>query len=237
MRVKDFAESDLLVTFFTTDRGKIKGLAKGARRSRKRFVNCLDLFSLTNLEYSTGRKGDLYFINSGRLIEGYPGLRNNFSALSKASYMIELTELLFPWELPDQRMFEILKRSFYMLSGNEKIDLIPVIFEIMAMSQGGYSINLEKCCICGREYTGRGTAVFKPEKGAIACMNCQKITALTPVMSPDTVNMTRLMQSKSDWIFEKLNASREFIMEIRPVLKLHREYRLGCSPKTACYVE
>ena len=46
MRVKDFGESDLLITFFTPDEGKIKGIAKGARRSRARFVNCLDIFSL-----------------------------------------------------------------------------------------------------------------------------------------------------------------------------------------------
>ena len=237
MRIKDFGESDILVTFFTPDRGKIKGVAKGARRSRKRFVNCLDIFSLTNIEYSTRRKGDLYFILSGKLIEAYPGLRNDFSALSKASYMIELTELLFPWEMADSGMFEILKKSLHLLDQGEGLDIIPVIFEIMAMSQGGYGINLEKCCICGRKYTGHGIAVFKPDKGAIACMKCQKITALTPGMSPYTVNIARLIQSKPSGSFKDLNISRELIIEIRPVLKLHREYRLGCRPKTACYIE
>ena len=52
MRVSEFGESDLLITFFTPTEGKIKGIAKGARRSKARFVNCLDIFSLVNLEYS-----------------------------------------------------------------------------------------------------------------------------------------------------------------------------------------
>ncbi|MBN1626048.1 MAG: recombination protein O N-terminal domain-containing protein, partial [Deltaproteobacteria bacterium] len=51
-RVREFGESDLMVTFFTPDAGRLRGVAKGALRSRKRFVNCLDAFSLVNLEYS-----------------------------------------------------------------------------------------------------------------------------------------------------------------------------------------
>ena len=41
----NYGESDKIVTFFTKDFGKVKGIAKGARRSKKRFQNALDLFS------------------------------------------------------------------------------------------------------------------------------------------------------------------------------------------------
>jgi DNA repair protein RecO (recombination protein O) len=237
MRVKEFGESDILVTFFTPDLGRLKGVAKGALRSRKRFVNCLDIFNLVNLEYSRKQKSDLYLIHSGKLIDAYPGLRTDFSTLLKASYMTELTEILSPWELPDPDMFEILKKSFHMLSEGGRGDMIPIIFEVMAMSHGGYSINLERCCLCGRTYTGEGIAAFKPDKGGIACTKCQPVTALNPKMSPDTINITRLIQSKSIMIFEQLNIPDEVISEIRPVLKLHREYHLGRQIKTAAYLE
>ena len=61
MRTKEFGETDLLVTFFTPDNGRLKGIAKGARKSRKRFANCLDVLCLTELEYSLKREGGLYF--------------------------------------------------------------------------------------------------------------------------------------------------------------------------------
>lgn len=237
MRVKEFGESDLLVTFFTKDKGRLKGIAKGARRSRKRFVNCLDIFSLVDIEYGRKRKGDLHFLHSGRLVDAYPGLRADFSTISKASFMIELTEILFPWELPDQNIFEILKKSLHILDKGKESSLIPVIFEIIAMSQGGYSINLEKCCLCGRVYKGEGIAVFKPERGGIACTKCQEITAVTPGMSPGTVNLIRLAQSQSPEIFQEIESTDEFISELRSVLKLHSEYHLGCRPKSACYLE
>lgn len=237
MRVREFGESDLIITFFTPEKGRIKGIAKGAKRSKARFVNCLDIFSLVNLEYSPGKKGDLYFIQSGRLVEAYPGLRTSYSRLTRASYMVELTEMLFPWELSDPAMFEILKRSFKALAENDDSNMTTELFEILAMSRGGYSINLDSCCICGRTYKGEGAAVFEPEKGGIACMRCKPVSALTPRMSPDTVRIFRGMQSNVFDMLETNNPSNECLTEIKPVLKLHREYRLEGNPRSISYLK
>ena len=68
MKVTDCRESDLLVTFFTPHRGLLKGVAKAARRSLKRFVNCFGSFSLVSLEYAMKKERDLVFLHSGKLI-------------------------------------------------------------------------------------------------------------------------------------------------------------------------
>jgi DNA repair protein RecO (recombination protein O) len=236
-RVKEFGESDLLVTFLTPGAGRLRGVAKGALRSRKRFVNCLDICSLVNLEYSPARNGDLHFIHSGKLIDAFPGLRCNFSILSKAGYMLELTEILFPWELPEPDIFEILIKAFHCLEKGEMSNIITPAFEFIAMSLGGFRINLERCCNCGRIYTGEGAAVFKPDKGGISCMKCQQVTALAPKVSPETIKFILMLYSKSPLIFDQLMVDEKILTEIKPVLKLHREYRLGREPRTACYLE
>ena len=236
MRIKEFGESDLLVTFFTSDRGKLKGVAKGARRSRRRFANCLDLFCLATLEYETKRKGDLHFLHSGKLIDGFLGVRHDFSSLSLASYMIELTEILFPLGVADNKMFELLKKSFFALN-KEKKDMVRIRFEGRAMALGGYMIDLEKCCYCGRNYIGEGRAVFERSKGGIACLKCGKESQLSPGLSPDSVKALKIIQS-SQWETEKtLIFVDEIIHEIRCVLKLHIEYRVGRRLKTAEYLE
>lgn len=237
MRVTDFGESDLLITFFTPDEGKIKGIAKGARRSRARFVNCLDIFSLVNLEYSQKKKDGLYFIHSGKLLNAFPGLRKNYGTLIKASYMIELTEILFPWQLPDRGMFDVLKHSFETLDQGCNIDIIHVFFELAAMALGGYSIKIDKCCICGREYKGNGTAVFRPDTGGIACMKCQDVTKMTPGMCPETIRTINTIQTGLSKDFQENCSSSAFLDEIKPVLKLHREYRLERKPISSNYIE
>lgn len=237
MQVREFGESDLIITFFTPDHGKMKGIAKGAKRSRNRFVNCLDIFSLVSLDYTIKKKTGLHFINSGKLTDAFPGLRKNYKTLVHASYITELTDLLSPWELADPAMFSMLKDTFRFLAENNNMDIVHVLFEIAAMSLGGFGINLEKCCICGRKYTGAGTAVFKPDKGAIACMKCQNITGTTPAMSPETVRAAVRMQKNFSYDPECVNLSYEAVREIKKVLKLHREYRLEKKPKSGIYID
>ena len=237
MRTNEFGETDLLVTFFTPDNGRLKGIAKGARKSRKRFANCLDVLCLALLEYSLKREGGLYFLNSGKLINAHPGIRSDFAILSKASYMVELTEILFPWGVADRNMFELLKGALDALAEVDKVDIIPFIFEIKAMTLGGYGINVEKCSICGRQYKGEGRAVFKRDKGGIACLKCHQESAITPGLDPQALKMIKLMQTNPWSSLLKLHLTEEITKEIRPVLKLHREYHLGQRPKTANYLD
>ena len=237
MRIKEYGETDLLVTFFTSEKGQLKGVAKGALKSRRRFVNCLDIFSLVNLEYELKREGGLYFLHSGKLINAYPGIRSDFSILAKASFMIELTEILFPLGVADQKMFELLKGSLDALAEGDRTDTIPIIFETGAMALGGYGINFDRCCICGRSYRGEGRAVYKREKGRIACLKCERESALCHGLDPQTIKVIKLMQAGPWASLKSLALTDQIVSEIRPVLKLHREYHLGQRPKTAIYLE
>lgn len=237
MRVKDLGESDLLVTFFTTQKGRLKGIAKGARKSRKRFVNALDLFSLVSLEYTPRRQGDLLLLHSAKLIDAYSGLRADYSSLSKASYMIELTEILFPPGVAEQGMFELLTLSFDALSRGEKSGSIPLVFEFKAMSLGGYRIDTSRCALCRRPYQGEGTAVFRQERGGIACLRCAQPSAISPSLRPESVKTIQTFQDRPFQEAIALQVGEGTVQELKAVLKLHREYRLEKKLRTSKYVE
>jgi DNA repair protein RecO (recombination protein O) len=237
MRVKEIGESDLLVTFFTPQRGQLKGVAKGARRSRQRFVNALGLFSLVSLEYAPRRQGNLYLIHSGKLLQAYSGLSSDFSSLSMASYMVELTEILFPPGVSEPRMFELLNRSLDALSRGEKVDLVPLVFEFKAMSLGGYRIEIARCAKCGRPYKGEGTAVFKREKGGLACLKCDRPSAFSPSLRPASIKAIEIMQERPFEEATKLDLGHDVVRELKTVLKHHREYRLEQKLRTSRYVE
>jgi DNA repair protein RecO (recombination protein O) len=237
MRIKEYGETDLLVTLFTPHLGLLRGVAKGARRSRKRFVNALDILSLVKLEYDLKREGALYFLHSGKLIDGYPGLRADYSNLSRASYMIELTEVLFPPGVADQKMFDLLKGAFHLLDKGKQVAYIPMIFEAKAMALGGFGIHFEKCCKCGRAYSFEGNALFIPEKGGIACLKCHRESTRSPLMGPDSVRAFVGIQSESLTQSKQRNWTDTVIQEIKPVLRLRREYHLERRLKTSKYVD
>ncbi|MCP3678475.1 MAG: DNA repair protein RecO, partial [Deltaproteobacteria bacterium] len=73
----DYGESDRIVTFYTTDYGKVAGIAKGARRSRKRFVNKLEPFSHITLTFFHKDGRDLVRVDECRLKENFFKLKND----------------------------------------------------------------------------------------------------------------------------------------------------------------
>jgi len=237
MRVREIKESDLLVTFFSRDKGLLRGVAKGARRSLKRFVNCFETFSLVNLEYETRGDDKPCFLHSGKLQHAFQGLRADFTALSRASYMVELTELLFPQGVSEPRMFDLLKDSLSALSEGQCSERIPLAFELRALALGGYRINLEKCCRCGRVYKGEGLAVFIPERGAVACLKCRQPSAIHPSMGPETVKALARLQAGSLCESIPQGMAETVLKEISGILKLHREYRLEQKLRTTKYIE
>src|SRR5512134_3321502 len=85
-----YGESDKIVTFFTKDFGKIKGIAKGARRSKKRFQNVLGLFSHLRLIFFDREGMGLVRAESGDLLNAFPNIRENLKKIYYGNYYLEL---------------------------------------------------------------------------------------------------------------------------------------------------
>lgn len=233
MRTWEFGETDLMVSFFTPEAGRLKGVAKGARRSRQRFANCLDLFCLTRLEYERRREEGLYFLHSGKLIHAFPNLRTGFSSLSMASYMIELTEILFPLEVTARRMFGLLHAAFSALDAKGQIDAFRILFEAKAMALGGYGIDLGRCCVCGRTYQGEGRAAFEQGSGGIVCLRCGQESSTAPGIGPPAIKALHEIQSTAWDTSQAQGLTDEMVREIKPVLRRHMQYRIGQRLKSA----
>jgi len=88
---QDHGESDQIVTFFCEDIGRMTGIAKGAKRSQKRFVNKLELFSSLRLRYTESRRSNLVFIVEAELVDSFLRLRQNTSLYMAATVIRELT--------------------------------------------------------------------------------------------------------------------------------------------------
>lgn len=237
LRTRDVGESDLLVTFFSSPYGNLKGVAKGARRSSRRFVNSLTIFSLVELEFRERRSSDLVWVESCELIDGFPGIRSDYSLLSRASYIVEMTEILFPPNVPSSEMFQLLRFALGSISRKENIEETTIIFQARVMKIGGFGINLSKCGLCGRPYRGRGRALFYTPSGSIVCLACKRESTLTPGMSPNTVRVLGQLQSPCLSFSNTLGFNEETLGELKRVLTAHIENCLGKRLKSARYLQ
>ena len=96
------------MTFCTADFGKIRGIAKGARRSRKRFANALEPFCLLPDPLFPEKSGQPGPDRRVRCPLPFPGIRSDLEKTLAASYLIDLTDQFTPEDKKSEASFRLL---------------------------------------------------------------------------------------------------------------------------------
>jgi DNA repair protein RecO len=187
------------------------------------------------MEFRERRSGDLVWLDSCELIDGFAGIRLHYNLLSRASYAVELTETLFPLNVHSHEMFQLLRWVLGAISEGRDLDRTMLIFQARTLAIGGFSINTAKCGICGRVYKGAGRALFHPPSGSIVCMACERETALTPGISPEAVHVLARLQSHGVLVLEALACDDAILAELSKVLVAHIEHCIGKRLRSAQY--
>ncbi len=108
LRTYPFRESDLIVSFFTRDQGKIRGVARRARKPKSTYGSGLERLSLVNISYSQKETRELVNLNSCDLLQSQFNLATDFDSSLALDYIAEVSELLLPPQEPDERFFRLL---------------------------------------------------------------------------------------------------------------------------------
>jgi DNA repair protein RecO (recombination protein O) len=106
LRLTDFGEADRIVTMFTLEQGKLQGVARGAKRSKKRFAGALEPFA--HLKVQLHRGSGLATLSSADIVDIFPGIRADLTKIGCAAYACELVERLTPEAEPAPRLFRLL---------------------------------------------------------------------------------------------------------------------------------
>ena len=94
LRRIDYGDFDVIITFFTLNKGKLSLIAKAAKKSTRRFAGILELFSVLDLVVGTGRGKGLPILQEAALIKPFEGIRADFKKTAYASYW---AELIYSW--------------------------------------------------------------------------------------------------------------------------------------------
>lgn len=168
--VTDYREADRIVTFFSLEHGKLKGVARGAKRSVRRFGGALELFA--RLKLQVGLHDGLCQIHGADILTIYPHIREELSNIGHASYACELTDHLLPEAMGNPRLFRLL--TAYL----EYLDLAPAspsdrrFFEVNLLNILGYRPLLTRCVACGTDLAGTRGRWRIASAGGILCGQC-----------------------------------------------------------------
>jgi DNA repair protein RecO (recombination protein O) len=153
LKVSDIGESNKLLTIFTDKIGKISTVAKGAKKSKSKFLS-LSL-PLCYGEYMVFRGKNLYTLNEGKIIESFQDLLNDLTTLTYSSYICELIDISLQEEESNRELFKDFVTTLYLIkTGALDNELLIRAFELKLLRHTGYGINYEECSLCRRKILG-----------------------------------------------------------------------------------
>jgi len=138
LRKQPVTESSLVVTWFTREAGKLKTMAKGARRLKGPWVGKIDLFYHDELLYLPSRRGDLHLLTDCFVVEAHRRLRESVAGVAAAAYACELVEAITEVEDAQSVMFEELAGVLSAVEGGGATAGLMIWFEMRLMTLAGW---------------------------------------------------------------------------------------------------
>lgn len=173
LSLADYGESDKIVTFYSPFLGRFAGFARGAKRSKKRFVNKLEIFSWLDVMLSTKGRGSLMIITEAELNQSFNSLRSDYDRYTTATLIAELMLLWTRDNDADEELYTLLLWTLSSLEQGMCPAGAAVLFQVKLFSLMGYHPHLDGCMKCGSfEVTGNPFS-FHIHHGGLFCKKCR----------------------------------------------------------------
>lgn len=171
VRLVDFGESDRIVGLFTRELGLVSAIARGARRSARRFAGALQTGQRIVAELGLA-SGSLHRLEGARLVDPHLGLLRELPRLDEAALLLRILRDNIPEGEPDAELFE---RSVAHLSELSEHGADPrrlLGFRLLVLDRLGIGPELESCVRCGRAAPAERPACVDARLGGLVCRAC-----------------------------------------------------------------
>ena len=148
LRSYPFGEADRVVVLLSPNRGKIRTVAKGVRKTKSRFGGRLEPLTHVDLVLYEGRNLDT--ITQVAVLEPFPHLRTDLDAVVTAGTMVEAVDAVAQEDEASMRLFLLLHRGLRSLEAGERSKGLTTSFLLKLAEVVGVAPALQACASCGR---------------------------------------------------------------------------------------
>ena len=138
LRTYPYREADLIVSFLTRDQGRLRGIARSARRQKNSFGSGLERLSLVQMDYYQKENVELVRLNSCDLVQSQFSLASDYPSGVALDYIAELSEQLLPSHEPNERFFRLLGSVLDHLRSKQGVWLPITYFSLWSVRLSGF---------------------------------------------------------------------------------------------------
>ncbi len=215
-------EADRIITIFSKSHGRISGAAKGARRTKSKFVASTALLCYSDFVLYKGR--EIYSISSADVIEPFYELRNDVVKLTYSAHILELVNDAIQENQPSSKLLQLVLNTLHMLAkSNQPPELLIRIFELRMLKILGYAPHVNNCTMCGAD---EGEMNFSFRHCGLLCRNCGMHDKLSIRINPGTVKaLQHIIYSAAGELFN-FSVSDSVQGDLERILKRYLRERL-----------
>jgi DNA repair protein RecO (recombination protein O) len=242
LRTYPLKEADLVVSFLTRDQGKLRGVAKRARRPKSAFGAGLERLSHVRMSYFQRETRELVNLDSCELIHSQFDLVSNYWASVALDYFAEVSEQLLPFAEPSEKFFRLLLAVLDSLHQGEPAAWRAVAyFSLWAVRLSGWLPELNVCLSCGTllddpESAEHLRAYFSRSRTGLVCGHCRgalsmgnnwELGASSRAIAEEMLRLPVTQLSQTVWSADTASDLRRFLIQ---QIESHAERRLVTAP-------
>ncbi len=228
LKVFDYGESDKIITLLSADFGKITAIAKGAKRSKIRFVGKLEIFTRLNIRFADNKHSDMVRIDEAELLAPYPTLRKDYERYL-CGHLV--SELLLNWATVndhDENLYNLAVWTFSHIAEGPPLSSL-FLFQLHLLTILGFHLHLRSCTSCDRELDQALPFSFAAENNGLLCSHCIKKDMDHNHIVPLSMGTIKLLEKAREISIDKwtrFHFSKKSLREVVILFKNHNHYLL-----------
>jgi len=168
-----YGEADWIVTLFLREGGRITGIARSARKSKRRFAGALEPGAVVDVRYSEGRGGGLVRLDEASPAFPIHGVLRSLGRIEALSRALRVALAFLQEGEANPAKFDLLVERIMALSEREPDPFESAAFELRWLALCGYAPSISECVLCGHAVGARaGVWRMSYEKGGLVCPRC-----------------------------------------------------------------
>src|SRR5262245_30104032 len=176
LRTFDQGESDRVVHLYTESLGRIGAIAKGARRSKRRFPGTLEILSVADVRLVDPPRAQLMRLENAKLVRAFEAIPARLGRYAIACQFLELLDRSTPERQPQPELFGFALGVLGVLDEAEPDPLLALLVLAKTLARLGYRPQLVRCASCDAELpAGGGRVAFMPAHGGAVCRACAPV--------------------------------------------------------------
>lgn len=226
LRTYPMREADLLVTLFTRTEGKVRGVARSAKKSKRRFGGALEPLTYVRAFYDVRERQELTRLDACEVLESPLASEVSYARAVALGHIAELLDELLPDHEANDAIFRLTLSVLQVLTGSD-IWMPVTYFDLWLTRLVGFLPELTECVICGRNLNG-DRAYYHALSDGLMCTDDKRL-ASSEISSESRVLAAKMFRSPVDtfggkpWPQSQAADLRKFVIQI---LQRHIEKKL-----------